>query len=409
MAPKKNKKTIQPKQTQTLRAHESGEDAAIDYAAVQDDEIEALKAIFMEDFEEIAAEKAWNKTTEHRFKLKIGAFSDTESAIDLSVRLTATYPKTVPLLHVSGLDAFHERTQTRVQQVLTQKPKQLVGEVMIHALATEIQEILEDAVQARQQGTLPSLDDERANAEEAALLLAKQAEETQKKLVREAQEEERRVLDQMVEEELGRREKRKTKHASDIIDIVPKQTAEEVLQFDQTSTCLADNQEAKFSAVSIVSRTRTFSIAKPITAATTPAHLVAIHIRTLRSSNRADVEEVESTLDRVRRLRHRNVQRLHLFRLDRQVDKYDTISSMIQLHSADTHSGSWLRSVQISSHAARSRNLCLSVVCYHPTKLVSTRSSFSRRWKRAIATALSTETSLASTFACQTMHLLAQS
>ncbi|QIW98526.1 hypothetical protein AMS68_004044 [Peltaster fructicola] len=291
--------------------------AAIDYEAVQLDEIEALQAIFMEDYEEMKVESAWSRTSDRRFKLRISAFSDPDSAIDLSVRLTATYPKTLPLLEVSGLEHFHERTQKRIRNVLDKRPKQLLGEVMIHAIATEIQEILEDAVQARQQGTLPSLEDERASAEEVAITLAKQAEDAELRRQRAAQEEEQRTLDQMVEEELSRRDKRKASRP-----VVPtfdraKSYHEEILQFDQPGQIHHGKEELTFSSVVLVSKDRATFVAKPLVNTASNAPLVAVRQYDYKSKDREDLVQLENVLEQVRKLRHSNIAPVYAFRIER--------------------------------------------------------------------------------------------
>ncbi len=163
----------------------------------------------MDDYEDVEIKGAWSKTADRSFKLLLRAFSDQKSLAVLSVRLTATYPKTLPLLEISGIEGYHNRTQNRIRIIVADRPKKLLGEVMIHAIASEIQEALEDAVIARQQGTLPSLEDERASADEVVAALAQEAEESEARRIREAQEEEDRVLKQMLDDEVSRREKRK--------------------------------------------------------------------------------------------------------------------------------------------------------------------------------------------------------
>ena len=163
----------------------------------------------MDDYEDVEIKGAWSKTADRSFKLSLRAFSDQESLAILSVRLTATYPKTLPLLEVSGIELYHDRTQNRIRKIVANRPKQLLGEVMIHAIASEIQEAVDDAVNARQHGTLPSLEDERASADEVAAARAQEVEESEARRLREAQEEEDRVLKQMLDDEVSRREKRK--------------------------------------------------------------------------------------------------------------------------------------------------------------------------------------------------------
>lgn len=189
------------------------ESAPIDYGQVQEEEIEVLQAIYMDDYEEVETRSAWSKATDRAFKLKIKSFTDEDTAVTLSVRLTATYPKSPPLLQVlDGLDRLQAGTQQRINRILQEKPKELSGEVMIHAIASDIQEALEDAVQARERNVLSSLEEERVVNETAATTLAKKEEDQEAKRAKEAQAEEDRMLQQMVNEEVERREaKRRSK------------------------------------------------------------------------------------------------------------------------------------------------------------------------------------------------------
>lgn len=320
MAPKSpwNKKVTPHQNATKVAAVEHVASPAIDYASVQLEEIEALRAIFMEDFEEIEVKSAWSNSADRSFRLRLAAFSDSESSVKLSVRLTATYPKTVPMLEVSGLEAFHERTRRRVQNVLRTRPKELLGEVMIHAIATEIQEALEDAIQSRQQGSLPSLEDERASAEEVATALAKQAEEVESRRQQEAQEEEERVLKQMVDEELHRREKRKTNKPANSTAEKQRGPPNEVVTFDQSSRITSGNESAQFTEVSIVGREQSFLIGQPVVDTGTPPELVAIKRYNFNEKNREGLAELDTTLDSVRTLRHANVLTLFSFHIDKK-------------------------------------------------------------------------------------------
>ena len=79
----------------------------------QANEIEALQSIFQDDYEEIKVKAAWNKTTDRSFKLKIRPTLDDEADVTLTVKFTATYPKTAPLLNISGIEDYHERKSDR--------------------------------------------------------------------------------------------------------------------------------------------------------------------------------------------------------------------------------------------------------------------------------------------------------
>ena len=292
--------------------------APINYAEVQAEEVEVLQAIFMEDYEQVETKSAWSKTTDLRFKLKLRAYSDAESFVILSVQLTATYPKSAPLLEISDLQSFHERTQKRIQNVILKKPRQMLGEVMIHAIASDIQEALEDAVLAKQTGTLPSLEEERASAEEVATALAKEAEEAETRRNLEAQEEEDRVLKQMVDEEVTRRQKRRpTRTGGDGGDLLALNANDEVVTFDQPAKLSIGSEHLEFSKVSIVSHGRGFLLAKPTLSPGILPPLVTIKRYATQEKSRVDLLNIEKVLDGVCALRHQNILSVYAYRIDK--------------------------------------------------------------------------------------------
>ena len=322
MAPKPhwNKK---PPATPNVQRHAQPADQAgtppINYAEVQAEEVEVLQAIYMEDYEEVETKSAWSKTTDLRFKLKLRAYSDAESFVILSVQLTATYPKSVPLLEVSDLQSLHERTQKRIQNVVRNKPRQMLGEVMVHAIASDIQEALEDAVQAKQTGTLPSLEEERASAEEVATALAKEAEEAETRRTQKAQEEEDRVLKQMVDEEVTRRQKRRPTRTGngDGSDLLALNANDEVVTFDQPAKLSIGSEHLEFSRVSIVSHGRGFLLAKPTLAPGILPPLVTIKRYATQEKSRVDLLNIEKVLDGVCALRHQNILSVYAYRIDK--------------------------------------------------------------------------------------------
>ncbi|KAL1583728.1 hypothetical protein WHR41_07484 [Cladosporium halotolerans] len=321
MAPKspRNKKTPS---TPHVQKHAQPVDQAgppINYAEVQAEEVEVLKAIYMEDFEEVETKSAWSKTSDLRFKLKLRAFSDSESFVVLSVQLTATYPKSAPVLDISALQSFHERTQKRISNVLRNRPRQMLGEVMIHAVASEIQDALEDAVQAKQTGTLPSLEEERASAEEVAIALAKEAEVAEARRNLEAQEEEDRVLKQMVDEEVTRRQKRRPTRSGNGEggDVMAIHGNDEVVTFDQPAKISIGSEHLEFSKVSIVSHGRGFLLAKPTLRPGILPPLVTIKRYGTPEKSRADLLNIEKTLDSVCGLRHQNILSVYAYRIDK--------------------------------------------------------------------------------------------
>ncbi|KAH7348145.1 kinase-like protein [Pyrenochaeta sp. MPI-SDFR-AT-0127] len=177
------------------------------YEKAQEDEREVLKAIFMEDYEESEATGAWSKTTDRVLRLKLKSFSNHDISVTLCAKISATYPKSLPSLTLEGGSNLRNSTRNKIQGLLKTRPKELVGEVMIHEIATAIQDALEDEVAVRENdGTFENLDEERAVQEAEAVEIAKQQEEDLQKKRDEEKAEEERVLQQMVRDEMRRKD-----------------------------------------------------------------------------------------------------------------------------------------------------------------------------------------------------------
>lgn len=113
----------------------------------------------------------------------------------LAVTLTATYPKTLPLLCMKGDKSLREATRYKLQKTIENMPKELLAgeQAMIMEIVTACQDILEDAAQAATAGLeLPSLEEERAaHEEEVAKLAEVRKEKAEKKKKLESIEQER--------------------------------------------------------------------------------------------------------------------------------------------------------------------------------------------------------------------------
>jgi translation initiation factor 2-alpha kinase 4 len=218
MGPKTPKKQAAKKQKQ----HETTEapSTTIDYAQVQEDEVEALQAIYMEDYEEIETKGAWRKS-DKAFRLHLKAPSNAEVAAVLSITLTATYPKSAPLITLENSTGLRDKSRNDIQQILLEKPKELVGEVMIYEIAVFIQDVLEDEALHRVEGdALPTLEEERAEHEAAAAKLAEEQEKKEVKKKEQEKAEEDRMLQVMVEEEMARRREMKKRSKATIMSSV---------------------------------------------------------------------------------------------------------------------------------------------------------------------------------------------
>jgi translation initiation factor 2-alpha kinase 4 len=101
-------------------------------------------------------------------RLKLSSFSNQDLSITLCAKLTATYPKSLPTFSLEGGSNLRNRTWEKLRNLIKTRPHELVGEVMIHDVATAIQEILEDEIAVREtDGTYENLDAERAVQEAA--------------------------------------------------------------------------------------------------------------------------------------------------------------------------------------------------------------------------------------------------
>lgn len=143
------------------------------------------------------------------FKLHLTAYSDPDTAVTLSVTLTATYPKTLPVLSISNADLLRESYRDRIEEILDTVPKSLIGSEMIYDIATPIRDALEEAVQAKRRGEdLPSLGEERAINEAAAVMAEEARRGELDRQLQEAKREEERMVEQMMLEEVDRQKRR---------------------------------------------------------------------------------------------------------------------------------------------------------------------------------------------------------
>ncbi|KAL7276889.1 eukaryotic translation initiation factor 2-alpha kinase [Rhizina undulata] len=178
--------------------------AHTDYENIQKDEVEALKSIFMEDYEHVEKAGAWNKSN-IAFKLHLKASSDEDLSCVLSVILPATYPKTAPDLRLIAPKPLRPHHMEILEAIVKDSPAKLLGQEMIFEIATSVQDALENIVQSKlADKDKPSLDQERAIK---ALAAKRQAEEKQQqtRLKEESEAQERqRILEKEIEEELKR-------------------------------------------------------------------------------------------------------------------------------------------------------------------------------------------------------------
>lgn len=126
----------------------------------------------------------------------------------LLVELPTTYPKTVPNLSLENLDELRDGARSRIQEIIRNKPKTLLGSEMIYELAVSIQDVLEDVAQAREQDKdLPSLEEERMEQKAAAIQRAELEKQEELRKQEAANAEEERALHQMLQDKMRLRDK----------------------------------------------------------------------------------------------------------------------------------------------------------------------------------------------------------
>ncbi|KAI2643420.1 serine/threonine-protein kinase gcn2 [Xylaria nigripes] len=216
------------------------------YNDIQNEEIMVLRSIYGDDYiEHKAANTAWKKS-EPSFDILIKAPTDEHMAVTLSVVLTATYPKSVPLLSLKDDDSLNESTLFKLQKFIETKPKALAAseQAMIHDLVEGLQDILEDAAQIKARGLeFPSLEEERAAHENELARQALEQEQEEERRRQDAVKEEERVLQDMLQQEVERkrlraRESKKRQKQLTTSDSYPEIAAgypNGRVEFDQTS------------------------------------------------------------------------------------------------------------------------------------------------------------------------------
>ncbi|KAF8245130.1 Serine/threonine-protein kinase [Wilcoxina mikolae CBS 423.85] len=210
---KKSKTHVSPSQSHSLMPG----GVSLGYQQIQKDELEVLQSVFMDDYKYIERAGAWNKS-DHEIKLRLKASSNQEYSCVLSVLMTATYPKTAPEMTISVVDHIRPHELARLQELIKQMPRRLIGQEMIYEIAVALQDALEDIVQTRLMDQhKPSLDQERAlkaiseqkraeqEEEEIRQQQEKKAREEQMKLEKEIEDERRRQREQAKETHEKRR------------------------------------------------------------------------------------------------------------------------------------------------------------------------------------------------------------
>ncbi|KAL8927956.1 MAG: hypothetical protein Q9208_002031 [Pyrenodesmia sp. 3 TL-2023] len=151
------------------------------YVEIQQDEIEVLRSIYMEAFEE---EKA-----------RVGAW------------------KTLPKLSLIFSEAMPSKLRAEAEHVLKTKPTSMLGSEMMYEITTSLQDVLDRANYHHAQ-EVPALNEERANREAVVLQQAQKEQAKKQKEKHQATIDEEQYLAEMVANQKSREEKRREKLTS---------------------------------------------------------------------------------------------------------------------------------------------------------------------------------------------------
>ncbi|KAF9914658.1 hypothetical protein BX616_007846, partial [Lobosporangium transversale] len=113
---------------------------------LQQNELEALRAIYMEDYQPITIPSAWKlvpTTPEFRLHL-LPQEEDLKRyvSVDLRVKFTRTYPKTIPDLKIENPRGLSASQVQELSKLILTHAKALVGQEMMYEVASYVQEYI---------------------------------------------------------------------------------------------------------------------------------------------------------------------------------------------------------------------------------------------------------------------------
>ncbi|KAG5266200.1 hypothetical protein AALO_G00250890 [Alosa alosa] len=122
-------------------------DGTDDYTVQQENELEALSAIFGDDFEDLRTKQPWKiqRPPEVYLKLRpkgLGNGQKSYVSVDLQVKCPPTYPDVPPQLELKNAKGLSNDNLQNLQTQLTELASERCGEVMIYELADHVQGFL---------------------------------------------------------------------------------------------------------------------------------------------------------------------------------------------------------------------------------------------------------------------------
>ncbi|GKT49171.1 eIF-2-alpha kinase GCN2 [Colletotrichum spaethianum] len=304
----------------------------IEYEELQQNELIALEAIYGEDFK-----------SDPSFDVRIRASSDDDFAVTLGVVMTATYPKSPPLLTLKKTGDLREVTLFKLQKFIETQPKIFATEEqeMVDRIVEGIRDILEDAAQAKAKGLeLPSLEEERAAHEASLAKLAQEQKAEEERKREEENKEEERVLGGLLQVELKRqkdkaKETRKKNRPNGLPSLAPMDGSNgpesgriifdrPCHTTDKTGNIISFQAVFGKSEVAKGPVSTVFSV-WPVVGSGQDCPNLALKEAILRTTAKEDasvfkkqVQSLESQLEALKQVRHRNLLEVLDFRVERE-------------------------------------------------------------------------------------------
>ncbi|ESO93560.1 hypothetical protein LOTGIDRAFT_118933 [Lottia gigantea] len=116
----------------------------------QEDEIEALKSMYVSDFTDLRKDNVWKKKSAPEIKIRFRPQSRIEDECNMEVTLYVNcpfhYPDKIPVIRLENPVGITNQELAKLKTELEEQMKTLVGEVMILELSLTVQTFLNDHI-----------------------------------------------------------------------------------------------------------------------------------------------------------------------------------------------------------------------------------------------------------------------
>ncbi|KAI8390963.1 kinase-like domain-containing protein [Radiomyces spectabilis] len=185
---------------------------------IQQNEIEALKAIFMDDYEEVINKTAWKVSQTapefllHLYPLGVDA-SEAYVKIDLKVRFPKTYPNKPPEMHLINPVGLFPKTIQQLNESMLSAAREMTGREMMYDIADHVRTFLANYNSPPPEGSKLTLHEQMVKRMENDLKVEKERELQEQRDRAEQEEAELRVQSEMMNAKIQEELERKREHA----------------------------------------------------------------------------------------------------------------------------------------------------------------------------------------------------